>query len=229
MRCSRLLAHLQEERVSLFDDMTWMSPFTGNHLTKDELSKNVALELFLFSHRFLISFRFRVGWCRHFKQAFHQAIDHRIGGRPGLDRSFPAPLRIANAPLEKLGLPKTRASTIRALATSYLEGRIGFQAGQRLDEFVSLLTELPGIGDWTAQYVAMRALSHPDAFPSGDLIDRQGQTDFRSLADYIAPIDSGRQDYMGAFVVTTGHGADEFADEFVKKFDDYNSIDRSQV
>ena len=54
--------------------------------------------------------------------------------------------------------------------------------------------------------------------------ERQGQTDFRSLADYIAPVDSGRQDYMGAFVVTTGHGADEFADEFVKKFDDYNSI-----
>ncbi len=54
--------------------------------------------------------------------------------------------------------------------------------------------------------------------------ERQGQTDFRSLADYIAPLDSGRHDYLGAFVVTTGHGADEFAAEYVKKFDDYNSI-----
>ncbi len=92
--------------------------------------------------------------------------EHRLGGRPGLDRVFPAPLQLANAPLEKIGLPKTRASTIRALATNYLEGRIGFQAGQRLDDFVSLLTALPGIGHWTAQYVAMRALSHPDAFPA---------------------------------------------------------------
>ncbi len=99
--------------------------------------------------------------------------EHRLGGRPGLDRAFPAPLQLANAPLEKIGLPKTRASTIRALATNYLEGRIGFQAGQRLDDFVSLLTALPGIGHWTAQYVAMRALSHPDAFPAGDLVLRQ--------------------------------------------------------
>ncbi|MGN6546706.1 MAG: methionine synthase [Aureliella sp.] len=54
--------------------------------------------------------------------------------------------------------------------------------------------------------------------------ERQGQKDFRSLADYIAPLDSGREDYMGAFVVTAGHGADEYAMEFVKKLDDYNSI-----
>ncbi|MCC6507831.1 MAG: methionine synthase, partial [Pirellulaceae bacterium] len=54
--------------------------------------------------------------------------------------------------------------------------------------------------------------------------DRQGQTDFRCLADYVAPIDSGRQDYLGAFVVTTGHGADEYALEFAKNLDDYNSI-----
>jgi 5-methyltetrahydrofolate--homocysteine methyltransferase len=54
--------------------------------------------------------------------------------------------------------------------------------------------------------------------------ERQGQSDFRSLADYVAPVDSGREDYLGAFVVTTGHGADEYAAEFAKKFDDYNSI-----
>jgi 5-methyltetrahydrofolate--homocysteine methyltransferase len=54
--------------------------------------------------------------------------------------------------------------------------------------------------------------------------DRKGQQAFRSLADYIAPIDSGRQDYLGAFVVTTGQGADELAAEFEKKHDDYNSI-----
>ena len=54
--------------------------------------------------------------------------------------------------------------------------------------------------------------------------ERQGQSDFRSLADYVAPLDSGREDYLGAFVVTTGHGADEYAMKFVKQLDDYNSI-----
>jgi len=54
--------------------------------------------------------------------------------------------------------------------------------------------------------------------------ERKGQNDFRSLADYIAPIGSGRQDYLGTFVVTTGHGADELANEFEKAYDDYNSI-----
>ncbi|MFO1066573.1 MAG: methionine synthase [Pirellulales bacterium] len=54
--------------------------------------------------------------------------------------------------------------------------------------------------------------------------ERQEQKDFRSLADYVAPLDSGRQDYLGAFVVTTGHGADELAAQFEKDHDDYNAI-----
>jgi 5-methyltetrahydrofolate--homocysteine methyltransferase len=54
--------------------------------------------------------------------------------------------------------------------------------------------------------------------------ERKGQIDFRSLADYIAPIDSGRQDYLGAFVVTTGIGADEMARQFEAQHDDYSSI-----
>ncbi len=54
--------------------------------------------------------------------------------------------------------------------------------------------------------------------------ERKGQSDFRSLADYIAPLDSGRKDYMGAFVVTAGHGAEELASAYEKKHDDYNSI-----
>lgn len=97
----------------------------------------------------------------------------RIVERPGLNRVFPTPESLVDAPLEKLGLPKSRAGTLRSLAAACLDGRVGFQAGQRLDEFVSNFIELPGIGPWTAQYVAMRALSHPDAFPAGDLILQQ--------------------------------------------------------
>jgi 5-methyltetrahydrofolate--homocysteine methyltransferase len=54
--------------------------------------------------------------------------------------------------------------------------------------------------------------------------ERKGQEDYRSLADYIAPVGSGREDYIGAFCVTTGIGAEALADEFRQKQDDYNAI-----
>ena len=55
--------------------------------------------------------------------------------------------------------------------------------------------------------------------------ERPGQQDFRSLADYIAPEGSGRQDYLGAFAVTTGIGCDELANKFQHELhDDYLSI-----
>ncbi|MFN0199500.1 MAG: methionine synthase [Planctomycetaceae bacterium] len=54
--------------------------------------------------------------------------------------------------------------------------------------------------------------------------ERKGQDYFRSLADYIAPVDSERSDYIGAFAVTTGHGCDEFVKEFETQHDDYHSI-----
>ncbi len=53
---------------------------------------------------------------------------------------------------------------------------------------------------------------------------RRGQTVFRSLSDYVAPLESGREDYIGAFVVTAGIGADELCAEFDAAHDDYNSI-----
>ena len=53
---------------------------------------------------------------------------------------------------------------------------------------------------------------------------REGQTQFRSLADYIAPLESGRQDFLGAFAVSAGFGCDERAAQFDQDHDDYNSI-----
>ena len=51
--------------------------------------------------------------------------------------------------------------------------QLSLDHGVTLDNYVATLTALPGIGDWTAQYIAMRALGHPDAFPAGDLILRR--------------------------------------------------------
>lgn len=95
------------------------------------------------------------------------------GDSEGFERLFPAAATLRDAPLESIGLPRARAASLRALAAAVADGRIDFSAGQRLDEFVSRLCALPGIGAWTAHYVAMRALSHPDAFPAGDLVLRQ--------------------------------------------------------
>jgi 5-methyltetrahydrofolate--homocysteine methyltransferase len=54
--------------------------------------------------------------------------------------------------------------------------------------------------------------------------ERKGQDVFYSLADFVAPVDSGRKDYVGAFAVTAGHGCDELAARFNRDLDDYNSI-----
>jgi 5-methyltetrahydrofolate--homocysteine methyltransferase len=54
--------------------------------------------------------------------------------------------------------------------------------------------------------------------------EREGQTCFRSLADYVASTSSGRADYFGMFAVTAGHGADELAKRFEAEHDDYNAI-----
>ena len=54
--------------------------------------------------------------------------------------------------------------------------------------------------------------------------ERRGQKDYRSLADYVAPVDCGREDYIGGFVVTTGIGADSLADKFKADLDDYKAI-----
>ena len=89
---------------------------------------------------------------------------------PGdLDRLFPTPVQLSDAPIERAGLIPARAQAIRALAQGVLDGSIALTAGTD----TASLTTLPGIGDWTAQYIAMRAFGEPDAFPSGDLILRR--------------------------------------------------------
>ena len=87
----------------------------------------------------------------------------------GLTHLFPPPEVLANAKLASIGLPRARAATIQALARAVCDGQIRFEGIVDSDAFLSRLCEIPGIGAWTAQYVAMRALREPDAFPSGDL------------------------------------------------------------
>lgn len=89
-------------------------------------------------------------------------------GTGSLTHLFPSPEILADADLRGIGMPKARAETIRALARAVSDGRIRFEGIVDSTSFLQLLTEIPGIGKWTAQYVAMRALGEPDAFPVGD-------------------------------------------------------------
>ena len=91
----------------------------------------------------------------------------------GLHALFPSPAALVDAPLEEIGVTRSRAATLRGLAQACVDGRVHFSAEQGLDAIVASLVVLPGIGPWTAHYVAMRALSQPDAFPAGDLVLRK--------------------------------------------------------
>jgi AraC family transcriptional regulator of adaptative response / DNA-3-methyladenine glycosylase II len=82
---------------------------------------------------------------------------------------FPTPARLARARFNGMGLTGQRAATIRALACAVADGRIDFDFAQDPQSFHDKLTSIKGIGDWTAQYVAMRVLKNPDAFPASDL------------------------------------------------------------
>lgn len=86
-----------------------------------------------------------------------------------LSRVFPTSTKLSRARFKDIGITSSRAATIRRAASAAASGEIDFQAGQDPDEFCRNLTEIRGIGDWTAQYAAMRAFKHPDAFPASDL------------------------------------------------------------
>jgi AraC family transcriptional regulator of adaptative response / DNA-3-methyladenine glycosylase II len=68
-----------------------------------------------------------------------------------------------------LGIVRQRQAAIVAIARAVAEGRIALHPGADVAATTAALKELPGIGDWTAQYIAMRALRWPDAFPAGDV------------------------------------------------------------
>ncbi len=89
---------------------------------------------------------------------------------PGLTHLFPSPQALADADLADIGLTRARAQTLRTVARAVIDGQVDFRRESTLDDFVARWTALPGIGPWTAHYIAMRALGHPDAFPADDLV-----------------------------------------------------------
>ncbi|HVL91613.1 MAG TPA: AlkA N-terminal domain-containing protein [Actinomycetota bacterium] len=95
---------------------------------------------------------------------FGKPVETDLG--EGLTHLFPSPATLANAEVEAAGLRGAQARAIRALARAVDDGRVRIDSS---DGLIGTLTALPGIGEWTAHYVAMRAGGDPDAFPAADL------------------------------------------------------------
>ncbi len=89
--------------------------------------------------------------------------------RGGLRRLFPSPERLAGSDLGSVGLTSARARTLSRFAAEVAAGSLNLDASMGLDALVARLREVPGVGDWTAHYIALRACGERDAFPSGDL------------------------------------------------------------
>ncbi len=88
---------------------------------------------------------------------------------PELRYVFPLPERLVGQDLTQLGIMKARSQAIVSLAATLVEHPDTLREFQTLEAAVKQLCKLPGIGEWTANYIAMRSLREPDAFPTGDL------------------------------------------------------------
>jgi AraC family transcriptional regulator, regulatory protein of adaptative response / DNA-3-methyladenine glycosylase II len=85
--------------------------------------------------------------------------------------AFPTAASLAAEPI-RLGMPRKRLESLRAVSAAVANGLV-LKRKATLDETLRMLDDLPGVGPWTANYIAMRALDEKDAFPAGDLILRR--------------------------------------------------------
>ena len=93
-----------------------------------------------------------------------QAVPHKLP-----HKLFPTAAEVAAADLDPLGMPASRRRTLKALAEAAVADPKLFERSATLEESVERLCSITGIGEWTAQYIALRALREPDAFPASDL------------------------------------------------------------
>ena len=95
---------------------------------------------------------------------------------------------VADADLASIGLPRARAESIRGFARAVCDDVLRFDGMISNQEMIGRMCELPGIGPWTANYIAMRALGDPDAFPASDLglLKAAGVSSSRKLLEMAA-------------------------------------------
>jgi AraC family transcriptional regulator, regulatory protein of adaptative response / DNA-3-methyladenine glycosylase II len=124
-----------------------------------------------------------------FVQCFGEPIETPF---PTLTHLTPSAERVAQADIAaiaSLGILATRAKTIVALAQAIAEQTLSLASGYPVEQAIAQLQELPGIGPWTAHYIAMRVLSDPDIFLPNDLGIRKvlGETNLKRMLAIAAP------------------------------------------
>jgi AraC family transcriptional regulator of adaptative response / DNA-3-methyladenine glycosylase II len=97
-----------------------------------------------------------------------KVVDPAAAGQ-GLTHVFPTPRQLAGGDLAAIGMPRSRRMALASLAAAVVADPLIFGPRRSLDEAVAQLRSLPGVGEWTAQYIAMRELREPDAFPAADI------------------------------------------------------------
>jgi AraC family transcriptional regulator, regulatory protein of adaptative response / DNA-3-methyladenine glycosylase II len=99
----------------------------------------------------------------------------------GLTHVFPTSRRLAESDLAEIGMPRARRTALTSLAAAVVADPLIFGARRSLEEAVAQLRSLAGIGEWTAQYIAMRELREPDAFPAADIGLMRAMSDRRGV------------------------------------------------
>ncbi len=104
-------------------------------------------------------------------------VDDPFANSLGLIRAFPTPEQIEGQDIAALGMPKSRGAALEALARTVVADPAIFTPRANLEGAIAALKRLPGVGEWTAQYIALRELREPDAFPQADIGLLRAMTD----------------------------------------------------
>jgi AraC family transcriptional regulator, regulatory protein of adaptative response / DNA-3-methyladenine glycosylase II len=102
-------------------------------------------------------------------ETYGERIDDPAAATLGLTRAFPTPERLVGEDIAALGMPRARGAALEALARTVAADPGIFTPRADLASAVAALKALPGVGEWTAQYIALRELREPDAFPQADI------------------------------------------------------------
>ena len=102
-------------------------------------------------------------------QTYGEPIDDPAAAEFGLSRVFPSPQRLVGEDIAALGMPRARGAALEGLARTVAQDPSIFAPRSDLDSAIAALKALPGVGEWTAQYIALRELREPDAFPQADI------------------------------------------------------------
>ena len=102
-------------------------------------------------------------------EAYGGTIEDPTAAALGLTRVFPSPERLIGEDIAALGMPRARGAALEALARTVASDPTIFTPRADLATAISALKALPGVGEWTAQYIALRELREPDAFPQADI------------------------------------------------------------